>query len=250
MMTTLAGRRILITGANRGIGRFLAMASAEAGATVLVHARRRASLDDLVASHGVEPIVAELADERAAEAVAGQLGDRPLDVLVNNAAFEHHAPCATWSLGALEEVLRVNLVQPAMLVRALLPHLRRGHLPAIINVTSIHDTVPVAGNAAYATAKAGLLMYTRSAAIELGPLGIRVNALAPGAIETDMNRPLLDEIGRERFGRWIPGGRIGSCADLFAPFALLAGTASAYMTGARLCVDGGYEHHLVRYGEP
>jgi NAD(P)-dependent dehydrogenase (short-subunit alcohol dehydrogenase family) len=98
-------------------------------------------------------------------------------------------------------------------------------------------------------AKAGLLMHARSAAIEFAPLGIRVNALAPGAIETDMNRKSIESIGREKFNQWIPAGRVGTAEELVDAFLFLAGPASTYTTGARLCVDGGYEHHVVRYGK-
>ena len=148
----------------------------------------------------------------------------------------------------LEQLLRVDLVLPVELSRALLPNLQAGEQASIINVTSIHDTVPVASNGAYAMAKAALLMYTKTAAIEFALLGIRVNALAPGAIETDMNRELIDEIGRDKFEAWIPAGRVGTCDELIAPFVFLAGRGAGYTTGSRLCVDGGYEHHVIRYG--
>ena len=135
------------------------------------------------------------------------MGDAPLNVLVNNAAYETYVQLAEAEMELVEDILRVNLVLPAMLAKALIPNLQKGEDPSVINVTSIHDTVAVANNGPYAMAKAGLLMYTRNAAIEFAKLGIRVNALAPGAIETDMNRETINKLGREKFNAWIPAGR-------------------------------------------
>ena len=142
------------------------------------------------------PITAELTELDAPERIAEQLGDQPLDVLVNNAAYEVYHRLHEFSAEEFEQILRVDLVQPLMLSKALLPNLRRGEEATVIHVTSIHDTVPVANNGAYAAAKAALLMATRTAAIELAPYGIRVNAFAPGAIETDMNREVIEQVGR------------------------------------------------------
>jgi NAD(P)-dependent dehydrogenase (short-subunit alcohol dehydrogenase family) len=85
-------------------------------------------------------------------------------------------------------------------------------------------------------------------ALELAAAGIRVNAIAPGAIETDMNREVIEQLGREDFNDWIPLGRVGTAADLAAPLLFLASSCSSYITGARLLVDGGYSLALLRYG--
>ena len=242
----LKGRRILITGANRGIGKALVEASVAAGATVYAHARNPATLQPLIDELGVTPVIAELSDPEAAPRIAEQVGDAPLDVLVNNAAYETYVQLAEAEMELVEDILRVNLVLPVMLAKALIPNLQKGEDPSVINVTSIHDSVAVANNGPYAMAKAGLLMYTRNAAIEFAKLGIRVNALAPGAIETDMNRETINKLGREKFNAWIPAGRVGTCDELVAPFIFLAGRGAGYTTGARLCVDGAYEHHTLR----
>ncbi len=243
------GRSVLITGANRGIGAELAEAAGRAGATVYAHARNKEKLQELQSKVDVIPIEAELSDPQAASQIRNQLGDQPLDALVNNAAYELYMPLAELPSPELEALMRVNLLLPIELCKALLPNLKQGEAPCILHVTSIHDTVPVRNNSPYAIAKAGLLMHTRSAAIEFAEYGIRVNALAPGAIETDMNRETLDRIGRERFAEWIPAGRVGSVDELVSAFLFLAGPDSTYCTGTRLCVDGGYEHHVVRYGK-
>lgn len=246
-MNDWKGRRVLITGANRGIGEVFARAAARAGAHVYAHGRTLDRLAALRKEIDLVPIEAELSDPAAAGRIREQLGDNPLDALINNAAFEIKAPLAEFPNDQLEAIIRVDLLFPMELSRALLPNLQIGRNPCIVHVTSIHDTVPARGNSPYAIAKAGLLMHARSAAIEFAPLGVRVNALAPGAIETDMNREAIQTIGPENFKRWIPAGRIGRAEELVDAFLFLAGPASTYTTGARLCVDGGYEHHLLRY---
>ncbi len=120
----------------------------------------------------------------------------------------------------------------------------------VINLTSVHATAPYPGNLAYSMSKAVLAMLTKTLAIELAPLGIRVNSLAPGVIETDINRAVLDRIGRESFAAWIPAGRIGTVAEVVGPAVFLASAASAYCTGATLYADGGYRQTLVRYEVP
>ena len=95
--------------------------------------------------------------------------------------------------------------------------------------------------------KAALDMATKVAAIELAPLGVRINNLAPGAIETEMNRAVLDEIGRDNFAGWIPAGRVGTVDDLCGPALFLASDEAIYITGATLCADGAYGLNLLRY---
>jgi glucose 1-dehydrogenase len=247
MQDDLNGKTALVTGSTRGIGARLADSLELSGARVLRHgpvasADRMASDPDL--------ILADLSSETGVEALAQAVKDRVdrLDVLVNNAGVELRQRLETLSEPTLRTVLNVNLVAPMLLARSLLPLLRAAGGGSIINVTSIHDDVPIAGNLAYMASKAGLAGATRTMALELAPLGIRVNALAPGAIETDMNRDVIEEMGREKFNSWIPLGRVGTVEDLVAPLLFLASDASRYVTGARLLVDGGYSLALARYG--
>lgn len=246
-MGSLNQRRILITGGNRGIGAALVRGCHHAGATVIAHARTAESLAPLVDELGIQTVTAELSDTDAGAQIAKQLDGAPIDVLINNAAYEHYCAIEDLRVEDLEQVLRVDLVAPVALSKNLLPNLKCGANPTIINITSIHDTVAVADNSAYAMAKAALHMFTKVAAIEFAEYGIRVNTLAPGAIETDMNREVIESFGRERFNSWIPSGRVGTCDDLMGAIALLAGSESTYMNGTRICIDGGYEHNLLRY---
>ena len=115
---------------------------------------------------------------------------------------------------------------------------------SIINVTSIHETVPVRTQAYYCMAKAALSMLTKVAALEFAAKEIRVNNIAPGAIETDMNRELIQEMD---FEQWIPMGRVGNSDEIVGPVIFLASEASSYVTATTVTVDGGYAQNLLRY---
>jgi len=107
--------------------------------------------------------------------------------------------------------------------------------------------MPYPHNLDYNMSKAALNMFSRSLALELGPKGIRVNNLAPGAVETDINKNVIDQIGRDKFGEWIPLGRVSTVQEMVGPAIFLASEASSYVNGATLYADGGYMLNLVRY---
>ncbi|WP_432826013.1 SDR family NAD(P)-dependent oxidoreductase [Dactylosporangium sp. CA-092794] len=243
----LRGKTALVTGSSRGIGAGLADALEHAGARVLRHGPPAHA--ELVGP-GSDVILADLSSEAGVETLSDAVKARVdrLDVLVNNAGVEIPQRLATLSERELRTVLDVNLVAPMLLARSLLPLLRASTGGSIVNITSIHDDVPVAGNLAYMSSKAGLAGATRTMALELAPLGIRVNCLAPGAIETDMAREAIETMGRDKFESWIPLGRVGTVDDVVAPLLFLASDASRYVTGTRLLVDGGYSLALLRYG--
>jgi len=129
----------------------------------------------------------------------------------------------------------------------LLPYLQKSHHGAVINITSIHEQVPVSGNLAYCASKAALGMATRTLSLELARHGVRVNGIAPGAIETAMNAETIADVGRGLFEQWIPQGRLGVPNDVAQVAVFLASDAAAYIDGHTIVVDGGYSNHLVRY---
>ncbi len=244
----LSGRRALITGSTTGIGAAMAEAFAEAGADVIVHGVEKDVGTALADRLNGRFVAGDLADPVAVDRLAGEvvaLG--PLDVLINNAGIEHGALLADLDASVLTRTFQVNVFAPTRLTQLLRPTLRESAHASVINVTSIHEDVPVYGNLAYCASKAALGMITRTAALELGREGIRVNAIAPGAIETAHNAALLDEIGRERFAEWIPLGRIGTPDDIADVAVFLASDAARYVNGHTVVADGGYRHHLVRY---
>ncbi|MEA5053949.1 MAG: SDR family NAD(P)-dependent oxidoreductase [Propionicimonas sp.] len=248
MTREFVGRRVLITGSTAGIGKAIAQSFAEAGARVIVHGRNEAAGQALADTLEGVFIAADLGDPAAVEELAHQVGQLgALDVLVNNAGVEAAGPFEQLAPEAMANLLQVNLVAPMRLVQLLLPSLRAAPTPSIINISSIHETVPCEGNLAYCVSKAGLGMMTKVAALELAAEGIRVNCVAPGAIETTMNRELLDEIGRDLFAQWIPQGRVGIPEDVAGVAVFLASDAARYINGHTVVVDGAYSHHLVRY---
>ena len=246
---SLTGKVALVTGSTRGIGRAIAEGFAAAGARVYVHGRSAREGARVADEIGGVFLHADLEQPSDVETLVADLtkAEERLDVLVNNAGIEIKATLEHLEPDELARVMRVNFGAPVQLTRLALPLLRRSGAASVINVTSIHDHVPYFGNSAYCSAKAALAMFTRTVALELAPEGIRVNTIAPGAVETDINREILDEIGRHNFSEWIPLGRVAQTSEIVGPAIFLASRAASYVTGATLVVDGGYSHHLVRY---
>lgn len=246
---SLEGKVALITGGARGIGKALAEGFTAAGAKVYIADRLKEQGEATAQLIGAQFIEADLAKPEAVAALVTQLNytERHLDTLVNNAGVEIIAPLEALDLSILQKTLDVNLTAAILLTQGCLPLLKSAHTASIINVTSIHDTVPYRHNAAYNLSKAALAMFTKTMAIELAVHGIRVNNLAPGAVETDINRHVLDEIGRDKFAEWIPLGRVASVSEVVGPAIFLASEAASYITGATLYTDGGYMQNTVRY---
>jgi len=246
---SLAGKVALVTGSTRGIGKAIAEGFAAAGARVYVHGRSLEEGTRVANELGGVFVRADLEQPTSVELLVAEIAEAEehLDVLVNNAGIEVEATLEHLEMNDLARMMRVNFEAPVQLTRLALPLLRRSGSASVINVTSIHDHVPYYGNSAYCSAKAALAMFTRTVAIELARHGIRVNTIAPGAVETDINRAVLDEIGRHNFSEWIPLGRVAQTSEIVGPAVFLASGAASYVTGATLVVDGGYSHHLVRY---
>jgi len=246
---SLEGKVALITGSGRGIGKALAEGFAAAGAKVWVNARDPEKGQRVASSVGGRFVRGDISSSADIQEIAKRIGDEDgrLDVLVNNAAIEFIMPFAKTDLALSEKTWRVNVRGPQELTLALLPLLKKAKAASIINITSIHDSMPYPHNLDYNMAKAALNMLTRTLALELGPIGIRINNLAPGAVETDINREVIDEIGRDKFGEWIPVGRVAKVEEMIGPALFLASSASSYVNGATLYADGGYMLNLVRY---
>jgi NAD(P)-dependent dehydrogenase (short-subunit alcohol dehydrogenase family) len=237
----------LITGIETGIGRATAVAFARAGydvgGTWLRSAEAAQQVAALVEDCGRRSALRQLDLSSPAEGAAAidELADKlsGVDVLVNNAAVGHSALFVDTSLADWLHVLDVNLTGPfccaQAAVRRMLAANRRG---TVINVSSVQDSYPVTGSAAYGAAKGGLSQLTRVMAAELGAIGIRVNAVAPGEINTAMNR--REGIPGPAIRRPdLPLGRAGSASEVAASIVWLASEAASYLTGATLVVDGG-----------
>lgn len=261
--TRLAGRFALITGASRGIGRAVAVRFAREGATVAINHVRddEAAAQTLAAAvaasaeagHGAPGhcvFDADVADEAAVEAmVAGCLSAwGRLDILVNNAGMQTPTPGEGFVTADLRKVLSIDLEGPAYCARAAIRHfLARPGGGTVINTTSVHEIIPKPGYVAYAMAKGGLGHLTRTLALEFADRGIRVNAVGPGAVATDMNAAWIDDPrARSAVESHIPMGFAADAADHIAPvFAFLASDEAAYITGQTIFACGG----LTLYGD-
>ena len=253
----LVGRTALVTGSGQGIGAAIAEALAARGCAIALH--DRVASDELAARartlaelHAVEVVAlaGDLAQGRTAPELFRAFDARfpGIDILVNNAGYETNAAAEDMAEADWRGVLEVNLTAPFRLAQQAARRMR-GKGGVIVNVSSMHDRIPRKGLAHYAAAKAGLAMLTRSLALEWAEYGIRVVGVAPGAIETEMNRAAIEGFGRERFEAWIPAGRLGRTADVAAAVAFLCSDAASYVTGTELTIDGGYGLNLVRYDD-
>jgi glucose 1-dehydrogenase len=245
----LEGRKALITGSNQGIGQAIALEFAKQGADVVVNYRaNEKSAQETCArieKMGRRAAVAQ-ADVGAigqcrklvADAIAA-LGK--LDILVNNAGIEKRAAFLEVSEDDYQAVINVNMTGPFFLAQAFAAHLRDTQRPGkIINISSVHEELPFPHFTAYCMAKGGLKMMMRNLAIELASCGITVNNIAPGAIETPINRKLLEN--PEELGRLlenIPLRRMGKPPDVAHVAVFLASAEADYITGETIVVDGG-----------
>jgi glucose 1-dehydrogenase len=245
----LNGKKALITGAGQGIGQAIAIRFAQEGADVAVNYPRDRSEAEQTAAQAekagrraiiVQADVGVPADsQRMLEEAVKALGG--VDILVNNAGIERHAAFLDIAEKDYRAVIGVDLDGPFFCTQAFARHRRDVKQPGkVINISSVHEELPFPNFTAYCMAKGGLKMMTRNLSIELAPLGVTINNIAPGAIETPINKkllndpkllnPLLDN---------IPLRRLGKSEDVAGVAAFLASPDADYITGATIVVDGG-----------
>jgi NAD(P)-dependent dehydrogenase (short-subunit alcohol dehydrogenase family) len=237
-------KTVLLTGASRGIGHATVQRFSAAGWRVITTSREDVPAECKRDPNWTHHIPADLADSQAVERFIAEateaLGEGALDALVNNAGVSPKTPfrerlgVLNGELDGWHEVFQLNFFTPLSLARGFAAQLARGK-GAIVNVTSIagHAVHPFAGSA-YSTSKAALSALTREMAVEFGQLGVRVNAVAPGEIETQMLSPETDMLIPR-----IPLQRLGSPDDVAAAILYLASPDSAYVTGTEIFITGG-----------
>jgi NAD(P)-dependent dehydrogenase (short-subunit alcohol dehydrogenase family) len=241
----LDGRLALVTGAGSGIGEAIAKAMALAGARLVAvdidaaaAARTAAALGG-----GARHYRCDVSDRGECDALAAALGREAgaISILVNNAGIIRRGTVGEPNARAdWDATMAVNLDGPYNMVTAFLDALRETK-GAIINIGSIQSFVALPNSAAYTTSKGGVRLLTKALAIELSPLGIRVNAIGPGFIATPLNaRAREDPSYMANFATRIPMGRIGAPEDIAGPAVFLASDLARYITGVTLPVDGGY----------
>jgi glucose 1-dehydrogenase len=256
----------LITGAASGLGRACALLLGQAGAHVAVNhlpgsaAAAAAVCRDIEAAGGqAMAVAADVSQQEEVEAMLRQVVDRfgRLDILVANAGIENGAPFQDMTLQQWQQVIDVNLTGTFLCARAAIRQfLRQPPQPGpprangrIVCMSSVHQIIPWAFQANYATSKAGVAMLARTLAQEFGPQRIRVNAVAPGAIRTDINRPVWEtQAALEELLTLIPYGRIGEPRDVAQAVLFLVSDLSDYVTGATLYVGGGMTDYAAFRG--
>jgi 2-deoxy-D-gluconate 3-dehydrogenase len=246
---TLEGKVALVTGGSKGIGRAIALAFADAGAHVALAARGAEALEKTrteVEERGRRAIavptdVADEAQVRAlVEQTASELGG--IDVLVNNAgAAPFLSTVDSIRLSGFEKYFRINFMSAVFATQAAAPHLMaKGSNACVVNVASVAGTIASPGLTYYAGAKAALINFTKTVAMEWASSGVRVNAIAPGWVETDMNESARQNPDwHETIRSLIPMGRWAQAEEIASVALFLASDAASYMTGSVVVVDGG-----------
>lgn len=240
----LAGLHAVVTGGGTGLGFATAKAMCDAGATVTILGRRAEKLAQAVEELGsrADCLVADISATSEVDEIARQVDAiAPVDILVNNAGTHHKQAALETSDADFERVVATNLFGTFSITRAIAAHMARRNTGSIIMITSMAAIFGIPLVPAYSASKAALGGLSRQLAVEFGPLGIRVNAIAPGFIETDMNRDIFRQ-DPERLDKVLgrtPLGCLGRPEDVAETAVFLASPQARYLTGVTIPVDGG-----------
>ncbi|HEX5322327.1 MAG TPA: SDR family oxidoreductase [Capsulimonadaceae bacterium] len=245
----LDGRRALVTGGAKGLGRVMATALAQAGAEIAIASRTlsecRSTAREISEETGktVAAFEADVTQSdqvmRLAREIESAMG--PVDILINNAGINARGPATELAESDWDAVVAINLKAPFLCSRTFAPAMCERGWGRVINMGSILSVIGIPGRAPYASAKGGLLNLTRVLALEWADKGVTVNAICPGPFATDMNKPLLEDPEKYKaFVAKIPMGRWGELHEIAGVAVFLASDAASFVTGSGLFVDGGW----------
>ncbi|UCD30536.1 MAG: glucose 1-dehydrogenase [Planctomycetota bacterium] len=246
---SLEQRFALVTGGSKGLGYAMAEALGRASAEVAIVSRHGEELDAAAKKLSVKinrrflPLVADVTRADQVEAMTEEAikAFGRLDILINNAGINIRNPTIEMTEDEFRQIIDINLVGAFLVARTVGRYMAEQKSGSIINVASMVGIVGLAGRPGYTASKGGLIQLTRTMALELAQVGVRVNALCPGPFVTEMNRPLVDDPEKNKeFVQRIPMGRWGDPQELAGSIIFLASDASSFMTGATLVVDGGW----------
>jgi 3-oxoacyl-[acyl-carrier protein] reductase len=225
----------LVTGASRGIGRAIAERLAADGCTVIgTYAGNKTAADEVATRLDARMLQVDFGEQDSVASLLEQLGDIEIDVLVNNAGVFEYEDFEHFDMALWRKVMRINLDAIVELTTSLRAQICDGG--AIVNISSLDACVAAYDSMSYAASKAALINLTQSLAVNLAPRGVRVNGIAPGWIETDMNADsdISDSVS------WTPMGRDGQTAEVASVVSFFCSADASFVTGQTLIVDGGY----------
>jgi len=235
----LEGQTILVTGAGRGLGASFCQIVAEAGAQVLALGRKETALRNTIArlpGSGHDIVIADVTDSAA---VTAGLNGKAYNAVINNAGIATTAALHNSAVDDAKHVINTNLMGNLWVLQASVPALVAAGGGIIVNIASVLGHRPLPQTGIYAASKAAVIQMTRSAALELARENIRVNALAPGYIMTDLNRAFLQSEDGARLAKKVPMRRFAAAEELSAALMFLLDPQNSYMTGETLTIDGG-----------
>lgn len=244
----LSGKIAIVTGSGKGIGKALALGLAEAGAKVVVSARTSADIEataeDIRALGGESlPVPTDVRNSEQVEVMLQKTLEKfsRVDILVNNAGGSFNVPPLDMSENAWDSIIRENLKSVFLCSSAVGKTMKEQKSGSIINISSIAAIKSYLPNAAYGAAKAGIVNLTKTMAVDMAPYGVRVNAIAPGYIETPGIAALLEQAPdvRQQMQNQIPAQRLGKPDDITGAVVFLASDASDYVVGDTIIIDGG-----------
>ena len=239
MAPLLDGQTIMVTGAARGLGAAFSLAIAAEGATVLALGRDAVALDALLTAlpgSGHSKIVGDVCDTSA---LAAGLEGKIVHAVINNAGIAVTAPLAGGDMTDAQRVIDTNLMGALYVLQASVPALKAAGGGVVVNIASVLGHRPLPHTGIYAASKAAIIQVTRSAALELARDNIRVNALAPGYVVTDLNRDFLNSEDGQRLQKRTALRRFATPDELMPALMLLLDPANSYMTGEIITIDGG-----------
>ena len=239
MEKKLEGQTILVTGAGRGLGASFCQIVAKAGAQVLALGRQEAALRNTIASlpgSGHDIVIADVTDPAA---VTAGLTGKAYNAVINNAGIATTAALHNSAVDDAKHLIDTNLLGNLWVLQASVPALVAAGGGVIVNIASVLGHRPLPQTGIYAASKAAVIQMTRSAALELARDNIRVNALAPGYIMTDLNRAFLQSEDGSRLAKKVPMRRFAAAEELSAALIFLLDPQNSYMTGETLTIDGG-----------
>ena len=244
---SLKGRKAFVSGASRGLGREMALTLAEAGADVALAARNIEGLNEtatLIRKMGREALVcpmdiSKFEDiERAVSDAVKAFGH--IDILINNSGIAGESPVVDLTPEKWDRVMDVNLKGHVFCTKAIGHHMIENKYGKIINIASIFGLIPVIYNSLYTVAKAGLILFTKTIALEWVRFNIQVNAICPGYFLTDLNREFFQTPAGQKVINKIPMRHLGDPKEIRGVTLLLASDASNFMTGSVIVIDGGH----------